>query len=120
MSGEQPEPPPEEIVQPEEFSNPEQDVPKSWEHIRESIKSTPYSKQFTDFMEKSKKWLSEPRAGIPPEEWNSEIDVQLNKATKLVSEFKNPTTTLEEHSTKIWAFGKERPKYGEDMLTRFT
>ena len=69
------------------------------------------------FMEKSKKWLSEPRAGMPPEEWNSEIDVQLNKATKLVSEFQNPATTLEEHSTKIWAFGKERPK-GEDMLTR--
>ncbi|MCH8821115.1 hypothetical protein IID23_01170 [Patescibacteria group bacterium] len=108
----------EETGEPLESFKPEAALQKSWEELRESAKATPYSKQFTDFMEKSKKWLSEPRAGMPPEEWNSEIDVQLNKATKLVSEFQNPATTLEEHSTKIWAFGKERPKYGEDMLTR--
>lgn len=109
----------EETGKPLESFKPEAALQKSWEELRESAKATPYSEQFADFMEKSKKRLSEPRAGIPPEEWNSEIDTQLNKATKLVSEFKNPTTTLEERSTKIWAFGKEWLPTGEEILTRF-
>lgn len=98
-------------------SSPEVTYPKTWQEIRGYWESTNYSEIYESAMKRFKEWEAFPRVSIEPAEWNSKIYEQIKDAEQMLTGYNNPQASML-RTNKLVAMGKDRPKSGQENLTR--
>lgn len=92
-------------------------LPETWEQIRATQLSTPYSETLRAFFERSGQWRSQPRQAIPEQEWRTAVAGQVAQSNDMLQNYHNPDITMTKPG-KIFAQGVARPEIGQQVLTR--
>lgn len=111
----------------DDLNSPEQQITteilstSSWKEIRDKYQNSHYSQIYESIMRLFKVWESSPRVAVDEDQWNRDIETQMEKAKGLVmahSPLAKMIDVEEGGVDKIAANGNEVPSFGKENATR--